>query len=510
MDTALTDGRKRRSGVACFGLSLALCLAALAGGSAVAQDASGMKLVGADPLQGRSAYQLVPHMQGGRWLLYVGHMPGRALNPLTGRTEVNGLSILDVTDPKHPVFLHHEPPAEAPWRRPSDEVSGSYHIQSWDGSALPHGDPSKVYLLRTVGELGDEVLDVTDPRHPRQVSVVLHAETPEAHTGLTGLDGGPHTHKNVWDCASGVAYMPASVAGWKTVFTLRIFDLGDPAKPRWIRDFGLAGQQPGSSVPSRGMGVHEAVPAGDKLYVAYSPFTDGTFQILDLKKVLSGDPKSADPLAATDENLRYPQIGRLDLPSYWGAHTARPMFGMPIPEYAQDKAGKTRDIAVMLSEGVNVRCSVPRDVTFFVDITDPVHPLPISTFQMKAQPGDYCSRLVDFGPHNINASAPPTYDKKLLFLTYFAAGVRVIDIRDPFAPVEVGHYVPAPSGATFYLQDKGPFAGTQFENVPQTNDVAVDSRGLIYIGDRARTGLHILSLTGEPARIAGLKNGGAP
>jgi len=37
--------------------------------------------------------------------------------------------------------------------------------------------------------------------------------------------------------------------------------------------------------------------------------------------------------------------------------------------------------------------------------------------------------------------------------------------------------------------------------VIQTNNVATDERGYIYIVDRANTGLHILQLTGEALEI---------
>ena len=38
----------------------------------------------------------------------------------------------------------------------------------------------------------------------------------------------------------------------------------------------------------------------------------------------------------------------------------------------------------------------------------------------------------------------------------------------------------------------------------QTNNVASDDRGFVYIVDRADSGMHVLRLTGEAARIAGL------
>ena len=57
--------------------------------------------------------------------------------------------------------------------------------------------------------------------------------------------------------------------------------------------------------------------------------------------------------------------------------------------------------------------------------------------------------------------------------------LRAIDIADPLNPKEVGYYIPGPA------RD---FAA------PQSNDVYVDDRGLIYLIDRIE-GLDILELT---------------
>jgi len=74
-----------------------------------------MRLVGHDDLQGRSAYQPVIHHQGTRWIAYVGHHGGPRSNPLTGQMERSGTSVVEVTDPRRPRYLHHIPgaPGEA-------------------------------------------------------------------------------------------------------------------------------------------------------------------------------------------------------------------------------------------------------------------------------------------------------------------------------------------------------------------------------------------------------------
>ena len=93
-------------------LVAAALLLLMAGGAAAQQaEQHDMRLVGQDDLQARSAYQPVIQRQGNRWIAYVGHHGGRRLNPLTGQMELNGTSIVDVTDPSHPRYLHHIPGA---------------------------------------------------------------------------------------------------------------------------------------------------------------------------------------------------------------------------------------------------------------------------------------------------------------------------------------------------------------------------------------------------------------
>ncbi|MCH7685075.1 MAG: hypothetical protein IH899_00075 [Planctomycetes bacterium] len=62
-------------------------------------SARNMRLVGYHDLQARSAYQPIVHAYGDRRILFVGQHAGEAMNPKTGVVEVNGMSILDVTDP---------------------------------------------------------------------------------------------------------------------------------------------------------------------------------------------------------------------------------------------------------------------------------------------------------------------------------------------------------------------------------------------------------------------------
>ena len=48
-------------------------------------ESKNMELVGYNDLQGRSAYQPTIHKQGNRWIAYIGHHGGTAMNSLTGQ-----------------------------------------------------------------------------------------------------------------------------------------------------------------------------------------------------------------------------------------------------------------------------------------------------------------------------------------------------------------------------------------------------------------------------------------
>ena len=176
---------------------------------AASTNAHNMRLVGFHDLQARSAYQPFIHAYGDRRILFVGQHAGEAVNPDTGVLEVNGMSILDVTDPSTPVLLRHVPPT-------GDEASGTQHLQVCDGSILPNGDPDRVYLVRTNGLLSYEMFDVTDPAEPRFMLTI-------ATTGVSARPessrGNRETHKMQWECESGIGYFNAVEAAFQETMT---------------------------------------------------------------------------------------------------------------------------------------------------------------------------------------------------------------------------------------------------------------------------------------------------
>jgi hypothetical protein len=320
---------------------------------------------------------------------------------------------------------------------------------------------------------------VTDPAKPALVTTVV-----------SGLG---ETHKNWWDCASGAGYLVSDgrPQGWRTNRMTKIYDLADPAKPRLIRDFGLAGQEPGSTGEAP-EGVHGPIALGERVYFAYGTGAKGILQIVDRKKLLEG------PAAPTRENLSAPEIGRLVMNPDWGGHTSFPVLGIPIAQHAISPR-RTRDFVVLVSESLRNECQEVRQLTFMVDITDATRPQVVSTFDVP--PGDFCTRGGRFGPHSSNESFTPIYYGKLVFLAYFNAGVRAVDIRDPFHPREAAFYVPAVTPNTDRRCVKIDGAD-RCKTAIQTNNLEVDDRGYVYLVDRANTGLHIVELTGAARAIA--------
>jgi hypothetical protein len=448
-------------------------------------EARNMKLVGSSDLQARSGYQPTIHHQGDRWIAYIGHHGGSddipaPVNPQTGKAEPNGTSIVDVTDPAQPKYLRHLPGQEGKY-----ESGGAQMVRICDGKALLKGDRNAVYMLRTFGGEAHEIWNVADPVNP-----VL----------ITRIAGLKDTHKNWWECDTGIAFLVSGAPDWRTRRMTQVYDLSDPARPQKIRDFGLPGQEPGSTgaVPTELHGPISTGPSGNRVYFGYGTNKGGFLQIVDRDKLLNG------PTEPTADNLRIPEIARLAMSAFNGAHTVFPMPGMPIAEFAKDKDGKTRDIVMIVDEAILNECNEPRQMVWFADITVENRPMMISSYTVPEASGSFCERGGRFGAHSSNESMAPVYYKKMAFISFFNAGVRALDIRDPYHPVEVGYFIPAITAATDKRCVK--IDGKDRCKVAiQTNNVETDERGYVYIVDRANTGLHILELTGPARTVAGIQ-----
>ena len=466
------------------GVSL-LCSAHAGAQDTSKNEAKNMRLVGYSDLQARTAYQPIIHKQGNRWISYVGHHGDKMPNPLTGKNEDNGTSIIDVTDPKKPKYLAHIPGEEG-----KAEQGGSQMVRWCSGADLPKGDKSKFYILRVFGNQAHEIWDVSDPAKPSLLTTVVR-----------GLKG---THKNFWECETGIAYLVSGDPAWRVSRMTQIYDLSDPAKPVFIRNFGLVGQQPGASgaAPINLHGAMSTGPKGNRVYFGYGTNTNGVLQIVDREKLLNG---AAEP---TVENLLAPQVSKVDMPPMHGAHTVYPLLGVEIANFAKSRLGRVRDFVVITNESIQKECMEGMQMVWFVDITSDTRPYGVSNWQVPEKTGNYCTKGGRFGTHSSNENMTPLFHKRVMFFAYFNAGVRAVDVRDPFNPKEIASFVPAMNKNTVVLETpaglgKGmPFTEASNRRAIQTNNVEVDDRGYIYIVDRANSGMHILELTGPARAIA--------
>ncbi len=497
---------------------------AVAVGSAIADDHRGisqsgeqknMELVGHVALQFRGAYQPnVIRYPDGRTIAFAGlhsgqNLPGPLPNPLNGgKPEENGTMIIDITDPKHPVETFHIPVPVAGGQ--------AQMARMCLGSDLPGGTPGKVYLLRNIqgntAQLsGYETWDVTDVRKPVFLAALRNIRS---------------THKDWWECKTGIAYMPGSKDAtwgqplWRQSQSMVIVDWSNPnAPPHYIRTHGLPGGQPGGTGPVP-TSLHGAISAhehpnaagklvsgvdviGNRIYAAWGVGSNGVLQILDRKKLLPpayGGTFTGDADNPTNEQLLSAQVGSMDMSPDQGGHTSMPVFGLA-PRSLQcsnsacpgTPSPDVRDIVVLTSEAGNCNS---QHWGFIVDVStensigvkqDPWQgPMVLSTLWVNPQSGEkyprgnYCLRGQRFGTHSVEENFRNPYYGKLTFTSYFNAGVRAWDIRDPQGAVEAGFYVPAAPNNTY-----------------MTNNVEVDNRGYIVIVDRIGNGMDILKLTGN-------------
>ena len=243
-------------------------------------------------------------------------------------------------------------------------------------------------------------------------------------------------------------------------------------------------------------GVISTGAKGNRIYAGYGTTRSGVIEILDRDKLIHG-PK--EPTAA---NFEYPMIARLDLPPDVGAHTTFPMIGVDVPNLAKyGPAISKRNFLVIVGETTDNECQAVEQMMHIFDITDESKIFGISTYYVHEPSGNFCSRGGRFGTHSINENMTSVFYNRIIFVAHFNAGLRALDVRDPYNPKEIAYYIPAINDKTD-VRCVGTGADQKCKTAIQTNNVEVDDRGYIYIVDRANTGMHILELTGAARQIA--------
>jgi len=403
-----------------------------------------MRLIGFSDQGGRpDGNQLMVH----RGYAYVGHMYSK------------GFSIIDVRDPKNPRFVRY---MEAPLH------TWNIHLQAHDDlllvvngrdmKALPAFSDDKSYYKAkssTAFNLGREdrtwtagmsVWDLSKPEEPRQIGFM-----PVEGVGL---------HR-IWYVGGRWAYASALLDGFSDYIMITI-DMADPTKPVetgrfWLPGMNLAaGETPDWPLEFGRYGLHHPIVHGD---TAYCSWRDGCLAVVDVAD-------RAKPRLIAHKSWAPPFGG--------GTHNA-----LPLPD---------RDLLVVLDEAVLDHQEDGDKPIWLFDIREPSNPVSISTFP-SPRDADYKAKGGHFGPHNIHENRPGSFvSSDLIFATYQNAGLRVFDIRDQYAPVEVGALVPPPPPR---MMD----GKSGRDPVIQMCDVFVDSNGLIFTTDH-HAGLCIVEFNG--------------
>jgi hypothetical protein len=152
-----------------------------------------------------------------------------------------------------------------------------------------------------------------------------------------------------------------------------------------------------------------------------------------------------------------------------------------------------RKLALINDEAINENGEESLNLAGIVDLKDEKEPRLISLFAQPTPPPEsglknFFEKGGRFGPHNQHhANHQPCLENRddIAYLTYFNAGLRVYDTRDPRTPKEIAYFIPP---------DPKERIGTKPSRlVVQTEDVLVDRRGCIYISEKNQ-GLYILRL----------------
>jgi hypothetical protein len=336
----------------------------------------------------------------------------------------HGTTIVDVADPRSPRVL-------ATLSVPAGYHSHKVRVAN-NTMIVNHERLSRDADPDFGGGLG--IYDVCDPARP-----VLRTKWKTDGKGV---------HRFSFD--GRYAYISPTVAGYRGNIVM-ILDLIDPAHPVeagrwWMPGQWEAGGEEAGPPPSISR-CHHPLRQGDRLYVSYWHGGGAILDISDLAKPTL--------VARIDTNAAFP-------------HPTHTLLALPQPL-------KGRNVMLVADEDVDPRFPTPPAFLWLYDITTETAPVPISTFQVAGLDRDGAPQAKMTGCHQpserLHGSIVPC--------AWFANGLRMLDVADPFAPREIASYVPEPPPGC---------------ERPSSNDVTIDDRGFLYLVDR-QGGVDILETT---------------
>jgi hypothetical protein len=280
---------------------------------------------------------------------------------------------------------------------------------------------------------GFKVYDVSDPSKPK---LICFQKT-----------GGIGVHR--FDMDARYAYISTEMKGYVGNI-LVIYDMRDPAKPQEVSRWWMPGQHiDGGEKPTwsgKRHRLHHALRFGDEMWASC---WHGGINVVDVSDIAK--PKT---LGSYNYHPPFPEPTHTVMPAPGKIGGRRIALAIDEEDQAQS-ASESEARRGRLHAGIMV-----------LDVTDTAAIKPISLFEVSELDSPF-SRVdgARFGAHQYHERVVGT----LVFAVWFGGGLRIIDVADPFVPREVGWYIPEP------------VAGRA---APQSNDVMLDDRGLIYVVDR--------------------------
>jgi hypothetical protein len=289
---------------------------------------------------------------------------------------------------------------------------------------------------------GFKIYDVSNPAKPK---LITYQKT-----------GGIGVHRFAMD--SRYAYISTEMDGF-TGNILVIYDIADPRAPQEVSRWWMPGQHAaGGEKPSwqgRRHRLHHALRFGDELWASC---WHGGFFVIDCADIAR--PRT---LGSYNYHPPFPEPTHTVMP----AHTAGRRIAIAIDE---------EDQAQSASEEQARRGRLHAGLSTF-DVSDLGAIKPLGLFEISELDSPFARvEGARFGAHQYHEAMHGT----LVYAVWFSAGLRIIDVADPYQPREVGFFIPEPAGG---------------RPAPQSNDVMLDARGLIHMVDR-HVGFDILEFTG--------------
>ncbi len=403
---------------------------------------------------------------------YVGHIPNK---------QNLGTSIVDIADPAKPRLVATVTLDDSTSHSHKVRVAGDLMVVNHERNPTPIGrraeqmpgvrrelhtalgrEPTRAELAQklSVSEAdiveieaaekqpyrngGFRIYDVADPSKPR----LIHHQ----------LTGGIGVHR--FDMDERYAYISTEMDGFIGNI-LVTYDLRDPKKPQEVSRWWMPGQNIAAnekpSWPGKRHRLHHALRFGDEMFASC---WHGGFRIVDVAEL--NKPKT---VASYNYHPPFPEPTHTVMPAPGRIGGKR--IALTIDEEDQAQSAHEEE----------ARRGRPHAGMCIFDISDYAAIKPLSLFEVSEFDSPFARTPgARFGAHQFHERMTGT----LVHAVWFGGGLRIVDVADPMAPREAGYFIPEP------------VAGRA---APQSNDVMLDDRGLIYVVDRL-VGFDVLEFRG--------------